>query len=46
MSNPAAKQKFEQKKQKYISEKEQEYTFKPQLIPSKYEDVPATLGGG
>jgi len=45
MSNPAAKQKFDQKKMKYIEEKEQEYTFKPQLNSNKYSDVPATIGG-
>jgi len=29
MSNPAAKAKFDLKKDKYMKEKESEYTFKP-----------------
>jgi hypothetical protein len=29
MSNPAAKAKFDLKKEKYMKEKESEYTFKP-----------------
>lgn len=47
MSNPAAKAKFDMKKEKYMKEKEAEYTFKPQTNQNaKYDSVPAVLGGG
>ena len=48
MSNPAAKEKFRQKQDKYIREKQSEYTFQPNLETKKnraYENVPSTLGG-
>ena len=47
MSNPAAKQKFKEKKDKIIKEQNAEYTFKPELLyAKKFDYVPATLAGG
>lgn len=45
MSNPAAKMKFQEKRNQFIREQEAELTFKPQTYQNKkFEDIPATIG--
>lgn len=46
LSNPAAKLKFQEKHLKYLQEKDQACTFKPQTLQKKqFECIPATIGG-
>ena len=46
MSNPAAKQKFKEKKDRIIRDQQAACTFQPEVFSTKrYEDVPGTLGG-